>query len=420
MVASDLEPTYRRLTRAALGTAVVFAVSGALLGTWVSRLPATRDRLHASPAELGLALLAPGLGSLASMPSTGWLCRRFGSRAIVAVTALPACAVLFLLAVAPSLVTLGAALFVWGLLYGSWDVAMNVQGSAVEQRAGRAWMPRYHACWSVGGIVGAALGGLAARLHTPVPVHFGVAALVGVALVTGALRVYIADRQADAPDRPASTSRRKAAAAILTRRLVIIGVITLCSVTVEGAAADWLALYLVDQRHTADALGAAGYATFACAMAAGRFAGTPVTERLGRQGAVRLGGLLSIAGVLLTVLGPWLPLAFVGAVAWALGICLVFPAAISAAGETPERPTDAIAAVSTVGYAGLLVGPPVIGILADHVGIGRALLVLIVLAGTISVLAPAVRALGTGADRDGGPESTQVPHVGLRSPDGGE
>jgi predicted MFS family arabinose efflux permease len=392
VVVSEQDLTYRRLVRAALGTAVVFAVSGALLGTWVSRLPATRDRLHASPAELGLVLLAPGLGSLVSMPSTGWLCRRFGSRTCVAITALPGCAVLFLLAVAPSLATLGLALFAFGLLYGAWDVSMNVQGSAVEQRARRAWMPRYHACWSVGGILGAALGGLAARTGTPVPLHFGLAAAIGAALVIGALRVYIPDRE-DGP--AAAGGRHKPWAALLNRRVVVIGLITLCSVTIEGAAADWLALYLVDEWHTADSLGAAGYAAFACAMAAGRFAGTPITERLGRQGAVRVGGLVSVAGVVLTVLGPWLPLAYLGAVVWALGVCLIFPAAISAAGETPDRPTDTIAAVSTVGYAGLLIGPPIIGILADHVGIGGALLVLPVLAVLISLLAPAVRAPGT-------------------------
>jgi predicted MFS family arabinose efflux permease len=388
VVVSEFELTYRRLSRAALGTALVFAVSGAVLGTWVSRLPATRDRLHASPAELGLALLAPGLGSLISMPSTGWLCRRFGSRTAVAVTALPCCAVLGALAVAPSLTTLAVALFMWGLLFGAWDVSMNVQGSGVEQRAGRAWMPRYHACWSVGGIVGAAFGGLAARAGLPVPVHFGLTAGVGAAVVLGALRVYIPDRETEPPSR---TGKRGARPTILTRRLVIVGLITLCAVTVEGAAADWLALYLVDERHVGDSLGAAGFATFAGAMAAGRFAGTPITERLGRHGAVRVGGLVSVAGVALTVLGPWLPLAYVGAVVWALGVCLIFPAAMSAAGEAPDRPTDAIAAVSTVGYAGLLVGPPLIGILAEHIGLGRALLVLLVLAAAISVLAPAVR-----------------------------
>jgi predicted MFS family arabinose efflux permease len=388
VVVSERELTYRRLSRAALGTAVVFAVSGAMLGTWVSRLPATRDRLHASPAELGLVLLAPGLGSLVSMPATGWLCRRFGSRTAVTITALPCCAVIFVLAIVPSLPTLAAALFAWGLLFGAWDVSMNVQGSAVEQRAGRAWMPRYHACWSVGGIVGAALGGLAARAGVPVPVHFGLTAVLGAALVLGALPFYMPDRETVPPSK---TGRRDAWSAILSRRLIVIGLITLCAVTIEGAAADWLALYLVDERHTGDSVGAAGYAAFAGAMAAGRFAGTPITERLGRHGAVRVGGMVSIAGVLLTVLGPGTPLAFVGAIGWALGVCLIFPAAISAAGETSARPTDAIAAVSTVGYAGLLIGPPLIGILADHAGIGRALLVLLVLATVISVLAPAVR-----------------------------
>src|SRR5262245_56127344 len=163
-MAAERVLTYNRLRRSALGTALVFAVSGALLGTWVSRLPATRDRLHATPAELGLVLLAPGIGALVSMPTTGWFCRRFGSRAAVAATALPNCALMVALAVVPSLPALGAALLAWGLLYGAWDVAMNVQGSTVEQRAGRPWMPRYHACWSVGSIAGAGLGALAARL----------------------------------------------------------------------------------------------------------------------------------------------------------------------------------------------------------------------------------------------------------------
>jgi len=393
---SAVEPqvTYARLRRAALGTALVFAVSGALLGTWVSRLPATRDRLHASPAELGLVLLAPGIGALVSMPTTGWFCRRFGSRAAVAGTALPCCALMVALAVVPSLPTLGAALLLWGLSYGAWDVAMNVQGSAVEQRAGRAWMPRYHACWSVGSIVGAGLGALAARVDLPLVVHFGAAGAIGAVTVLAGLKAFISDRHS-VPDRhgPDETAGEHHTAwrALLTPRLVAIGLTTLCSVIVEGAAADWLALYLVDVRHTSASTGAAGYTAFACAMSAGRFAGTPVTERLGRAGAVRAGGLTSVAGVALTVLSPWLPLTYLGTALWALGICLIFPATISAAGENPRRPTDAIAAVSTIGYGGLLVGPPLIGFLAEHVGLGRALLVLIVLAGAIAALAPASR-----------------------------
>jgi predicted MFS family arabinose efflux permease len=388
-------PADSRLRRAALATALVFTVNGFLLAAWVARLPATRDRLGASVAELGLALLAPGFGSLLSMPFSGRLCRRFGSRAVVAVTTVAGSAALVLLAVVPSLAGLAAALFAWGSFYGSWDVAMNVHGSAVEQRAGREWMPRYHACWSVGGIAGAGLGALAAHAGVGLAPHFAAVAVLCVVLVFVALRSFVEDRAPDAVpaavNSPRRTRRGSARSRLLSPRLLLVGVVTLCATTLEGAAADWLALFLTDEREATASLAAAGYAVFAVAMAGGRFSGTVVAERLGRDGAVRVGGLVSLAGVLLTVTGPGLASAYLGAVLWALGVCLVFPAAVSAGGEEPERPQDAIAAVTTIGYGGFLIGPPLIGLLAEQVGLGRALLVLLVLAAGIAVLAPAVR-----------------------------
>jgi fucose permease len=308
---------------------------------------------------------------------------------VVAVTTVAASVALAALAVVPTLVTLGLTLFVWGAFYGSWDVAMNVHGSAVEQRAGREWMPRYHACWSVGGIAGAGCGALAAHAGIPLSVHFGAVAVACTALVGVALRAFIEDRTGVAETAPQAP--RQSRGRVLTGRLLLVGVVTLCATTLEGAAADWLALYLTDERGATASLAAAGYAVFAVAMAGGRFSGTAAAERLGRHGAVRVGGLVSFVGVLVTVLGPGLASAYVGAAMWALGVCLVFPAAVSAGGEAPERPADAIAAVTTMGYGGFLLGPPLIGLLADQVGLGRALLVLLVLAGGIAALAPAVR-----------------------------
>jgi Major Facilitator Superfamily len=298
-------------------------------------------------------------------------------------------------------------------------VAMNVHGSAVEQRAGREWMPRYHACWSVGGIAGAGFGALAAHAGIPLVLHFAAVAVACTVLVMVALRSFVEDRAQGAEATPAGepgapqppdpvpgppegdTSRTRdlappavhnpRRARVLTGRLLLVGVVTLCATTLEGAAADWLALFLTDERGATASLAAFGYAVFAVAMAAGRFSGTAVAERLGRDGAVRAGGLVSFAGVLLTVLGPGLAAAYAGAALWALGVCLVFPAAVSAGGEAPDRPADAIAAVTTIGYGGFLLGPPLIGLLADRVGLGRALLVLLVLAAGIATLAPAVR-----------------------------
>ena len=179
-------------------------MNGFLLAAWVARLPATRDRLGASVAELGLVLLAPGIGSLLSMPFSGRWCRRFGSRLVVAATTVAASAALVALAVVPNLVAVGVTLFVWGAFYGSWDVAMNVHGSAVEQQAGREWMPRYHACWSVGGIAGAGLGALAAHAGAPLVLHFAAVAVLCTALVAASLPSFVEDRTEPAPSAAAA------------------------------------------------------------------------------------------------------------------------------------------------------------------------------------------------------------------------
>jgi len=373
--------------RAALATAAVFALNGTVIAAWISRLPATRDRLEADPRTIGLTLLTLGLGSLVAMPFVGRLAHRFSSGPVVIVTSVVSGLGLVAAALAPTVVTTGIALFAMGTCYGSWDVAMNIQGSAVERRAERAWMPRYHASWSVGGIVGAAVGALAAHAGLSVTAHLLAVSLVTAVLLVVALRLFIDER-----DEPQEEQHARAAAGpLFTRRLVLVGVVTLCATTIEGAAADWLALYLTDGRGVAASGAALGYTVFAGAMAVSRFMGTPVIERLGRVSAVRLAGIVAGGGVVLTVTAPALLSVYLGAVAWGFGVALVFPAAMSAGGEVPGRAGDAIAAVSTIGYGGFLLGPPLIGVLGQHVGLGSALLVLPVLAAGIVVLSPALR-----------------------------
>lgn len=374
--------------QAALGSALVFAASGAILGCWVSRLPALRDHLHASPGRLGTALLAFGVGSLASMPLTGRVVRRLGSRIVVAVDAVLACAALAVVGRVDTLGRLTVAMLVLGVFYGSWDVGMNVQGSAVDRRAGRDWMPRYHACWSGGSILGTAMGALAAGRSVGVGPHFLVAAAASAVLCGAGLALHLDDRAVAGPP----SGRRRG---VLTRRLLLIGVVVLLATTIEGAAGDWLAIYLADARHVSEASAALGFTVFACAMTVGGFAGTPVAVWLGRARAVRITGLLSVAGVLLVVLAPALPLSYAGALLWGLGVSLVFPAGISAAGES-ARPAESIAVVSTLGYGAILLGPPLIGRLADHVGLGRALLVPALLGAAVAVLAPVVGAGSSG------------------------
>ncbi|WP_432836655.1 MFS transporter [Dactylosporangium sp. CA-092794] len=389
---------YHIPNQAVLGTALVFTASGALVGAWVSRIPAVVRDLDLSAGQLGRALFALGVGSLLSMPLTGHVCRRVGSRTWVGVTAVVSAVMLGLAGFAPGVWALGAALFGFGFAFGSWDVAMNVQGSAVDRVVGREWMPRYHACWSLGSILGAGAGSVAARAGLAPGPHLAVAAGVSLAAACAGLAGYLDERAVPlAPAGPDAADRRGRRRFVAGRGLLLIGLLTFCSTVAEGAAGDWLALYLDTGRGLSQASAALGYTVFAVAMTGGRFAGSTAVARLGRAGAVRLGGVLAVAGVAGTVLAPWTALTYAGALLWGLGICLVFPAAVSAAGET-ARPAEAIALVTSIGYGSILVGPPLIGAIADMTGLGPALLGLAGLGAAIALLAPVVRApAGPGA-----------------------
>jgi MFS family permease len=387
-----LNAPYPVLRRSALATGAVFALSGAVPASWVSRLPEVRAQLHASPGQLGVALLGASVGSILSTGLSGRLSRRFGSRLVVAA----ACAVSLLALVGlghlGSVAELGLVLVLFGLGYGSWDVAMNIHGHGVEASAGRPWMPRYHAAWSVGGFIAAGIGSAAAGARVPVPVHLTVAAVLCMAGVLGALTMFLPD--SDRAARPAEPDPGRAQTpriSLLTTAFVLLGVVMAAATLVEGAAADWLGIYFDTVRGTAPAAGAAAFTTFSVAMACSRATGTWTIERLGRSGAVRLSGLLALAGVAVVLLSPVTAGAYVGAAMWGLGTAIVFPAVISAAGDTPGRSADAIAMVTPIGYTGFLVGPPLIGLLAQQVGLQHSLWVVGGLAGLMALLAGATR-----------------------------
>jgi MFS family permease len=373
----------------ALATAAVFALNGTVISAWISRLPATKARLDADPRTIGLTLLMTGLGSLVAMPWVGPLAAKHGSRRVTVGAALVSGLMLVTLAVTPTAITTGAALFVFGAAYGAWDVAMNVQGSHVDRAAGRDFMPRYHACWSVGAFAGAGIGALSASLGLPLTVHFGLAAVLAVVPTLIILGRWWDDDREDHPEpvEQADGARRRR---LITRALLLIGVITLCGTFLEGAAADWVALYMSGDRAQPDAVAALGYSLWAVAMAASRFAGTSVIGRIGRVRAVRIAGVCAGLGVVGVLALPGLLGIALGLVLWGAGVALVFPAAMSAGGEQPGRASDGIATVATVGYGGFLLGPPLIGLLAHQVGLGTALWVLAPLGVAIAVLAPVV------------------------------
>lgn len=383
-----------RSTVARLSVAAVyapFAANGFMFATWVSRLPAIRSRLDATEPELGLALLGAAVGALVAMPLTSRLCDRFGTRRVL-VIAMVACAAAYQVAAAvPSIVLVGVTLVVVGALFGTWDVSMNAAAHEVERELDRPLMPRFHAAFSAGGLVGAALGAGAAATGLPVWAHLALGGTVVVALGVASaphlaeprLNVEVDHSAADASSQPSGRSPR------LSPRLVLLGLLTVCTTLGEGAAADWGAIFLRDDRGATESTAAVGYAAFSCAMMVGRFAGTWVLARVTRVVAMRFSGLLMAASILVLVVLDAIPAALLAMVGWGLGVSLVFPAAMSAAAEHAARPAQGIATVATIGYGGFLVGPPLIGFLAGQTGLTVGLSVVAALGIVLVALAPA-------------------------------
>ena len=378
--------------RQAWATRIVFAANGGLFASWVSRIPAVRDDLGADERGLGFALLFTAVGSLIAMPLSGRLVGRVGARKVLMVCVL-VCAVGYpCLGLAPDLVVLAAVLFVIGAGVGVWDVAMNVSGHAVEQAAGRDLMPGFHAGWSIGTVIGAGAGALAARADLDPAWHFALASLVLAGAALLAVReMPDADNEAASPAEGEHHVPGPTGPLIRDLRLLGLGVMTFCAAWAEGSANDWLALMLADDRGASGAAAAVGFAVFAGAMTVARLAGTPVVSRLGRVPTLRWGAIVTAVGVVVLLAVPVLAVGYLGALLWGLGIAVAFPLAMSAAGETPGRGPSAIATVATIAYTGFLVGPPLIGTIAHQVGLEHALWLVLLLAAGIFTLAGTAR-----------------------------
>lgn len=387
----------RSPTAAIWATRVVFAGNGGLFATWASRIPAVRDRLDADARGLGFALLFTAVGSLLAMPLSSRFIGWIGERRVIAVCVVACCTAYPALGVAPNLVVLGAVLLVVGAGTGVWDVAMNVAANAVEEQAGRTLMPGFHAWWSLGTVFGAGLGALAARADLAPVLHFGIGSVlvaVAAALAIGHLpnaHESSALSTSSTPEGEHHVPAMVGVPVIRDVRLIGLGAMCFCAAWAEGAANDWLALMLHDDREASAAAAAAGFAVFATAMTIGRITGNRVVNTWGRVPVLRVGAFVAAVGIITLLTVPWLAVGYVGALLWGLGIAIAFPLAMSAAGETPGRGPAAIAMVATIAYSGFLVGPPLIGTIARATGLDNALWVVAVLTVGMFVLSGTAR-----------------------------
>lgn len=389
-------PVSPRVLRARTAVAIVFAFNGLAAATWMSRIPEVRDILGMTPGELGRVMLALAAGSIIALPTAGLAVGRFGAARTVAAGSVIAGAGLALAGFGGdplvSAVAAAAGLVALGYGSGSWDVAMNVEGAAVERLVGRTIMPRFHAAFSLGTVAGAGAGAAATALGISVVAHLTATGIVVVVGTLVAARQFL-PRQAEVDDDDAPTPSQSVWIAWREPRTLLVGVMVLCFALIEGVANDWLAVGLVDGYGTSNAVGSAGFALFVTAMTVGRMVGSTVLDRFGRLPVLRLSGALAAGGVLVVVFGGSLPLAAVGIVLWGFGAALGFPTGMSAAADDPARAAARVSVVASIGYTAFLAGPPLLGWLGDHNGVLDSLLVIVAAALVGAGVAPAARKL---------------------------
>ncbi|MEU0440857.1 MFS transporter [Streptomyces sp. NPDC006186] len=348
----------RDVRRARYAVAAVFAVHGAVTGSFATRVPWIQGHAGVSAGQLGLALAFPALGASLAMPLAGRISHTFGARnalrGLIALWTLS----LTLPALSPNLLALCLALFTYGATAGMADVAMNALGVEVENRLGRSIMSGLHGMWSAGALVGSAAGTLAAHLGSDARLHHLLAAAVLTVLGVGACS-WVLDLQ------PAEDEETPPRFALPPKSALLIGAVGFCAVFAEGASLDWSAVYLRDRLETSAGLAAACTTGFTLTMAVARIAGDRVVDRFGSVRTVRAGGVLAVLGGLLVVCAGHPALAMTGFALMGLGIAVVVPLCFAAAGRSGPNPSQAIAGVATITYTSGLVAPSAIGGLAQ-------------------------------------------------------
>jgi predicted MFS family arabinose efflux permease len=365
-----------------LATFLVFSVNGAMIGTWVAHIPWLQGHLGISRATLGLCLLCMAAGALVSMPLTGHLIDRRPTARVTRSATLLFCLMPALPLLATSPYMLGAILFVFGASNGAMDVAMNAHGVAIQKELDRPIMSSFHGGWSVGGFAAAGLVAVAAAAGLDPRVE---SLLVGVALLL--LSLWITRRLG------AATAHSSAGhgLALPTRPVILIGALCFLVMLTEGAIGDWSGIYLRQDAGASPAGAALAFTGFSLGMAIARLGGDVVNARIGAGRLLRVGTALvaiALGGVLL--IGQMVP-AVIGFALCGLGIANAVPLLFTAAGRI-HPPGPSLAAAFTLGYTGFVVGPPVIGVLSDQVGLPRTLVLLLLAPVTVAVLGS--RAIG--------------------------
>ena len=378
----------RRLRNAGWGTVVLFLTHGLIVSTWVSRIPAIKAKLDLPNGLLGLTLLSSAAGAVCFIPYAGVLITKYGSKKVCFGSGVGFCLSIIPISMAINALTLALSLFVYGAFSASMDVAMNAQGIEVEKQMGQPTMSRFHGMFSLGAMVGAAIGGaVAARSVVPLP-HFAVSAVLNTIFLVACIPLLFETHTGVAKEGARLPFNK------IPPVLIALSAIGFCNLLSEGAMADWTAVYLRQSLQAGPGTAAAGYAVFSGTMALFRFVGDFITARLGPLRTVRTASLVAATGLLIALA--------VTVPAWSLpgfglagaGFSVIIPLVFGGGGRVPGiHPGAGIATVTGIGYIGFIVGPPAIGFASDLVGLRFALGIVVLCCVLSAVLARSMKSL---------------------------
>lgn len=399
---AGIQAPKRLVHRARVGVGILFLVNGAAVGSWVPHIPERAAALHLNTAQLGSVLLAGGIGALFAMPLCGRLLRGVGSRRMAVVSGLLFCAFLTAAILLPTILLLVAVLFGTGFAAAAMDVSMNSHGVLVEALLRKRTVSLFHAIFSVGCFAGAGIQSFLMELHVRdvvlVPA-FGGALLLLVLISAPMLLDGAIEQQQHAAEKALMSTAGHIRAGLRAKlphpRLLMLGTLCFSTMVSEGAMGDWSALLLRVVHHLPDGIAGYGYTSFAALMVAGRFTGDPVVAWLGEENTLRFGGLLSAGGLLLVLLVHPLPLVLLGFALAGAGLANASPVLYRTAATLPGfAPGEGLATAVGVGYAGLLIGPPLLGLLGHAAGLPSIFWVLLGLSGMLAASAALVHRAG--------------------------
>ncbi|GAA1998141.1 MFS transporter [Microbacterium ulmi] len=396
----DQTLTRSQLVRWRTAIFAIFLASGLSVATWAARVPAIISGVGVDRAQLGLMLFVGGLAAVTGLSISSIVLARFGAKRGMLV-------MMILFAIGIAVIGVGtdllhspgvvvAGLVLWGFGNGALDVIMNVEGAAIEKQVEKTILPLFHAFFSFGTVIGAGLGILAIGWGLDVFTHLtAIAVVLLVVAFVSIANVPAREAAMDAVDEPAKAGWRErlhlALSAWREPRTYALGIVMLGMAFAEGGANDWLALGVVQGHGAGEEFGAAGLAVFSVSMTVVRVLGGPLVDRFGRVATLRVLAVTATAGLLLFILAPSLPLVFAGAALWGAGVSLGFPLGMSAAADDPAKAAARVSAAATIGYIAFLAGPPLLGLISEHIGLLNTLYILVALIVASGLASPAAR-----------------------------